>query len=138
VVAAIFANMAARLSRGVSPVLILKFALLAGSPLCAAMALTQGWVSLLILRTLAGLCLGCAITLAYALGADVVPGEQRGAAFGWLALGTQVGTAASPLVMGALAAISIPGAYLLDGALAMLAFVLLTFGWRGQRPPVRA
>ena len=138
VAATISANMAARLSRGVSPVQILKFALLAGSPLCAAMALTQGWVSLLLLRALTGLCLGCAITLAYALGAEVVPGEQRGAAFGWLALGTQVGTAASPLAMGALAAISIPGAYLLDGALALLAFGLITFGWRGQRPPVRA
>jgi MFS transporter, DHA1 family, multidrug resistance protein len=138
VAATISANMAARLSRGVSPVQILKFALLAGGPLCAAMALTQGWVSLLLLRTLTGLCLGCAITLAYALGAEVVPGDQRGAAFGWLALGTQVGTAASPLVMGALAAISIPGAYLLDGALACLAFGLLAFGWRGQRPPVRA
>jgi DHA1 family multidrug resistance protein-like MFS transporter len=138
-VAATFsANMAARLSRGVAPVQILKWALLVGSPLCAAMALTQGWISLLLLRALAGLCLGCAITLAYALGAEVVPGEQRGAAFGWLALGVQVGTAASPLVTGALAAISINGVYLLDGALAAVAAGLLTFGWRGQRPPLRA
>ena len=138
-VAATFsANMAARLSRGVPPVQILKWALLVGSPLCAAMALTQGWISLLLLRALAGLCLGCAITLAYALGAEVVPGEQRGAAFGWLALGVQVGTAASPLVTGALAAISINGVYLLDGALAAVAAGLLAFGWRGQRPPIRA
>jgi DHA1 family multidrug resistance protein-like MFS transporter len=138
-VAATFsANMAARLSRGVSPVQILKWALLVGSPLCAAMALTQGWISLLLLRALAGLCLGCAITLAYALGAEVVPGEQRGAAFGWLALGVQVGTAASPLVTGALAAISIPGVYLLNGVLAAVAAGLLAFGWRGQRPPIRA
>ena len=89
-------------------------------------------------RALVGLCLGCAITLAYSLGADVVPGEQRGAAFGWLALGVQVGTAASPLVTGALAAISIPGVYVLDGALALIAAGLLAFGWRGQRPPLRA
>ena len=138
VAATLSANMAARLSRGVSPVQILKWALIVGSPLCAAMALTQGWISLLLLRALAGLCLGCAITLAYALGAEVVPGEQRGAAFGWLALGVQVGTAASPLVTGALAAISINGVYLLDGALAAVAAGLLTFGWRGQRPPIRA
>jgi DHA1 family multidrug resistance protein-like MFS transporter len=138
VAATISANMAARLSRGVPSAQILKWALLVGSPLCAAMALTQGWISLLLLRALAGLCLGCAITLAYALGAEVVPGEQRGAAFGWLALGVQVGTAASPLVTGALAAISIPGVYLLDGALAALAAGLLAFGWRGQRPPLRA
>ena len=138
VAATISANMAARLSRGVPSTQILKFALLIGSPLCAAMALTQGWISLLLLRALVGLCLGCAITLAYSLGADVVPGEQRGAAFGWLALGVQVGTAASPLVTGALAAISIPGVYVLDGALALIAAALLAFGWRGQRPPLRA
>ena len=138
VAATISANMAARLSRGVPSMQILKWALLVGSPLCAAMALTQGWISLLLLRALVGLCLGCAITLAYALGAEVVPGEQRGAAFGWLALGVQVGTAASPLVTGALAAISIPGVYVLDGALAAVAAGLLAFGWRGQRPPLRA
>ena len=138
VAATISANMAARLSRGVPSTQILKFALLVGSPLCAAMALSQGWISLLLLRALVGLCLGCAITLAYSLGADVVPGEQRGAAFGWLALGVQVGTAASPLVTGALAAISIPGVYVLDGALALIAAALLAFGWRGQRPPLRA
>ena len=116
VAATISANMAARLSRGVPSTQILKCALLVGSPLCAAMALSQGWISLLLLRALVGLCLGCAITLAYSLGAEVVPGEQRGAAFGWLALGVQVGTAASPLVTGALAAISIPGVYVLDGS----------------------
>ena len=138
VAATISANMAARLSRGVPSTQILKWALLVGSPLCAAMALTQGWISLLLLRALVGLCLGCAITLAYSLGADVVPSEQRGAAFGWLALGVQVGTAASPLVTGALAAISIPGVYVLDGALALIAAGLLAFGWRGQRPPLRA
>ena len=138
VAATISANMAARLSRGVPSTQILKFALLVGSPLCAAMALTQGWISLLLLRALVGLCLGCAITLAYSLGADVVPSEQRGAAFGWLALGVQVGTAASPLVTGALAAISISGVYVLDGALALIAAGLLAFGWRGQRPPLRA
>src|SRR4029453_18661312 len=129
---------AARLPPAVPSAQILKWALLVGSPLCAAMALTQGWISLLLLRALAGLCLGCAITLAYALGPEVGRGEQRGAAFGWLALGVQVGTAASPLVTGALAAISIPGVYLLDGALAALAAGLLAFGWRGQRPPIRA
>ena len=132
------ANMAARLSRGVPPAQILKFALLVGGPLCAAMALTHDWISLLLLRAVTGLCLGCAITLSYSLGADMVPGEQRGAAFGWLALGVQVGTAASPLVTGALAAISIPGVYVLDGTLAIVGVALLTFGWRGQRPPIRA
>jgi MFS family permease len=127
------ANAIARLSEGVPSSRLLMFALLAGAPLCAAMALAHGWVSLLVLRTLAALCLGGAITLAYALGAEIVPAEHRGAAFGWLALGVQVGTAASPLAMGALASLSIPLSYLVNGALAAVGGVLLAFGWRSQR-----
>ena len=111
--------------------------LLAGGPLCAAMALAHGWPSLLVPRTLVGFCLGGAITLAYALGAEIVPAEHRGAAFGWLALGVQFGTATSPLAMGALASVSIPGAYVFDSALACVAAALLAFGWRAQPMPLR-
>jgi MFS transporter, DHA1 family, multidrug resistance protein len=130
-------NLAARLSRGVPSARLLMFGMLAGGPLCAAMALAHGWPSLLVFRTLVALCLGGAITLAYTLGAEIVPAEHRGAAFGWLALGVQVGTAASPLTMGALASVSIPGAYVFDGALACLAAGLLALCWRSQRPPLR-
>jgi len=112
-------------------------ALLIGGPLCAAMALARSWPTLLVLRGLVGLCLGGAITLAYTLGAEMVPSEHRGAAFGWLAFGLQFGTAASPLVTGALAAVSLPGAYVFDGVLAWLAAALLAFGARGLRRPPR-
>jgi MFS transporter, DHA1 family, multidrug resistance protein len=131
------ANVIARLSEGIPSSRLLMFALLAGAPLCAAMALAHGWASLLVLRTLVALCLGGAITLAYALGAEIVPAEHRGAAFGWLALGVQVGTAASPLAMGVLASLSIPLSYLVNGALAAVGAALLAFGWRSQRPSLR-
>jgi hypothetical protein len=49
----------------------------------------------------------------------------------------QIGTAASPLAMGALAALSLGGAYVFDGVLACAAAGLLALGWRGQRPPLR-
>jgi MFS family permease len=62
-----------------------------------------------------------------------VPAEHRGAAFGWLGLGLQVGTAASPLVCGAIAAVSLPGAFLFEGALAWVAVAVLAFGARGLR-----
>jgi DHA1 family multidrug resistance protein-like MFS transporter len=130
-------NLAARLARGVPTTRLLMAGFLAGGPLCAAMALAHGWPSLLVLRTLVGFCFGGAITLAYALGAEIVPAEHRGAAFGWLALGVQFGTATSPLVMGGLAAISLPGAYVLDGALAWVGAALLVFGWRVQPMPLR-
>ena len=133
IAATVSANLAGRLSQGVPPTRLLMLGLLGGAPLCAAMALAHGWPSLLVLRTLVGLCLGGAITLAYALGAEIVPAEQRGAAFGWLALGVQVGTATSPLAMGALASLSIPAAYVVDGALAAVGAGLLALTWRGQR-----
>jgi DHA1 family multidrug resistance protein-like MFS transporter len=134
VAATLSANVAARLSRGLPAAKLMMLGLLVGGPLCAAMALARGGPSLLVLRTLVALCLGGVITLAYALGAEIVPGEHRGAAFGWLALGVQVGTAASPLVNGGVAAVSLEGAYVLNGALACLAGALVALGWRPSRP----
>jgi DHA1 family multidrug resistance protein-like MFS transporter len=133
VAATVSANLVARLSREIAPARLLMGALLTGAPLCAAMALVHGWPMLLLLRALVGLALGGAITLAYTLGASIVPGEHRGAAFGWLALGVQIGTAASPLVTGAIAAVSLPGAFVACAALALAAVALLAFGTRGLR-----
>jgi MFS transporter, DHA1 family, multidrug resistance protein len=131
------ANVAARLSRGIPAARLLLIGLLVGGPLCVGMAFARNWLTLLVLRALAGLCLGAAITLTYSLGAAIVPAEHRGTAFGWLGLGLQVGTAISPLVSGVLAAASIPGAYIFYGVLAWAAAALLAFGARGlrSRPP---
>jgi DHA1 family multidrug resistance protein-like MFS transporter len=112
--------------------LLLLSLLLGGLP-CALMALAPGWQSLMLLRCLTGLCLGGALTLAYSLGGTLVSSERRGAAFGWLALGVQVGTAASPLVSGGLAALSLSGAFLLDGGLAWLGAAALLIGARRLR-----
>jgi MFS family permease len=133
VVATISANAVARLAQSIPSAHLLMIAFLVGGPLCGAMALADGWVSLLILRALVALCLGGAITLAYALGGQIVPSESRGAAFGWLAMGVQVGSAISPLVTGVIAAASLPGAFLFDGALGWMAAALLAFGARELR-----
>lgn len=102
---------------------------LGGVP-CALMPWAGTWWSLLLLRSLVALTLGGALTLAYSLGGRIVPSEQRGVAFGWLALAVQVGTAASPLVTGGLAAWSLAGAFVVDAALAWLAAALLLVGAR--------
>ena len=68
--------------------------------------------------------------MAYSLGGMLVPGETRGAAFGWLALGVQLGTAASPLANGAVAAGHLAAAFMMNGALALAAAALLFFGAR--------
>ncbi|HEV8144515.1 MAG TPA: hypothetical protein VGQ77_16770 [Methylomirabilota bacterium] len=69
-----------------------------------------------------------------AVPAPVRPGARRdrsvGAAFGWLALGVQIGTAASPLLTGFVAAVSLQGAYLMNGAMALGGAALLFFGAR--------
>src|SRR5262249_15172606 len=101
---------------------------LVGGALCGVLAIATNASTLLILRTLVALCLGGALTLAYTLGGMIVPGETRGAAFGWLAMGVQIGTAASPLLSGALAAVSLGNAYLLDAGLAAIATLVLAFG----------
>ncbi len=128
--ATLSASLAARLVAVMPAGQLLFLQLVAGGLFCAAMALAGGWVSLLVLRVLVAVCLGGALTLAYALGGMIVPTEVRGAAFGWLALGVQIGTAASPLLTGALAAASLPAAYLLDGALAWLGALILLFAAR--------
>ena len=134
IAATLSANVTARLAREFPSARLLMLSLLVGGPLCLAMGLASGWRSLLVLRSLLALCLGGAITLAYSLGAFLVPSEYRGAAFGWLALGVQIGAAASPLVTGALAAVSLPGAFLFFGGLAWVAAGLLAFGWRRPQP----
>lgn len=124
---------AGRLAQRWPPERLLLIGLLVGGLPCALMALAPGWQSLMLLRCLTGLCLGGALTLAYSLGGMLVSSERRGAAFGWLALSVQVGTAASPLVSGGLAALSLPGAFLLDGGLAWLGAAVLLGGARRLR-----
>ncbi len=125
--AALSASVAGRLSQVLPTGRLLLVQLLVGAPLCAAMAWADGWVALLVLRTAVALCFGAALTLAYSLGGTIVPAESRGAAFGWLALGVQLGTASSPLLTGALAATRLSRAFYMDAALAAAAAALLAF-----------
>ena len=109
--------------------LLLSSCLIGGVP-CALMAWTNSWVWLLVLRCLVGFTLGGALTLAYSLGGHLAPSDNRGAAFGWLALGVQFASAASPVATGGLAALSLSGAFLFDGALAWAAAALLLLAAR--------
>lgn len=128
--AALSASASARLVQAIPAGTLLVAQFAAGGVFCAAMALSPHWGVLLVLRTASALCLGGALTLAYSLGGMIVPPETRGTAFGWLALGVQIGTAASPLVLGALAALTLPGAFVATGVLAWVAAGLLALGAR--------
>jgi MFS family permease len=125
----ISAGVAGRLAQRWPVARLLVLACVTGGVPCALMAWADRWVLLLTLRCLVGLSLGGAVTLAYLLGGHLAPSETRGAAFGWLALG-QFGTALSPLATGGLAALSLSGAFVFDGALAWVAAALLLFAAR--------
>jgi MFS family permease len=129
--AATSAAVVARLSQVMPVGRLLLWQLALGGLFTVLLALTGHWIAVLVLRTLGALCLGGALTMAYSLGGMIVPSETRGAAFGWLALGVQIGTAASPLTMGAIAAASLPTAFVLSGVLAWVAAGLLLLGGRG-------
>jgi len=76
------------------------------------LALAETRLPLLVLRLVVALT-----PLLHARRHDRSP-ETRGAAFGWLAISVQLGTAASPLVNGWVAASSLPRVYLMNAALA--------------------
>jgi len=128
--AAASAAIVARLSQAFPAGQLLFVQFVAGALVCGALAFVNHWAAILVLRTLLALCLGGALTLAYSLGGMIVPSETRGAAFGWLAMGVQLGTAASPLVSGALAAGSMSGAYLVNAALSLIGAAVLAFAAR--------
>jgi MFS family permease len=131
VCATISATLAGRLAQRWPIAQLLLIGCLAGGAPCALIALTSRWDALLVLRCLVALCLGGTLTLAYSLGGEIVPGAQRGAAFGWLALGVQIGSAMSPLATGAMAALSLSWTFVVDGALAWLGAGLILVGLRG-------
>jgi DHA1 family multidrug resistance protein-like MFS transporter len=121
------ASAAARLSQVIPAGKLLVAQLLVGGAFCALLAVAESRMLLLVLRTIVALCLGGALTLAYTLGGLIVPAETRGAAFGWLALGVQIGTAASPLLNGWVAASSLPRAYLVNAGLAWVGAAVVVF-----------
>jgi MFS transporter, DHA1 family, multidrug resistance protein len=123
--ATVSASVVARVSQFIPAGQLLLGQLLVGGAFCALMAVAERRFPLLVLRTVVALCLGGTLTLAYTLGGLIVPAATRGAAFGWLALGVQFGTALSPLLNGWIAAASLPRAYVLNGALAWLGAGLL-------------
>jgi hypothetical protein len=70
-----------------------------------------------LLRVVVGLFDGSILTLAYGLGASVIPVAHRVSAFGVLHSGAQIGSAASPMLSGVLAAVSLRLAFLGNTAL---------------------
>ncbi|MBI3969888.1 MAG: MFS transporter [Chloroflexi bacterium] len=115
--AAVLGHLAARLP--VQRLLLLT--LVAGVALCFPMALVHTPWQLLVVRALLGLFAGGTLTLAYSLANQVVPLQSKGAAFGVLSSTALLGSASSPLITGALAALDLRAVFVVDSALYALA-----------------
>jgi MFS transporter, DHA1 family, multidrug resistance protein len=77
------------------------------------LAAGASWL-LLLATPVFGLAIGVATTATYTAASSVIPVSARGAGFGFLATGSLIGLALSPVMSGILGATSIRGVFLLD------------------------
>jgi DHA1 family multidrug resistance protein-like MFS transporter len=85
-----------------------------------------------LLRVALGLFDGGILTLAYGLGASVIPVAHRASAFGVLHSGSQIGSAVSPMLSGVLAGVSFRLAFLGNAAL-FCGGTVVAWHWLGAR-----
>ena len=85
-----------------------------------------------LLRVAIGLFDGSILTLAYGLGASVIPVAHRASACGVLHSGAQIGSAISPMLSGVLAAVSLWLAFLGSAAL-LYSGTMVAWRWLGAR-----
>lgn len=117
-----------KLSSRFAPRPLLLGSLVAGAVLCLPIAFASHWGQVLVLRALLGLFGGGALTLAYAVGGRVMPGDARVGAFGTLAGVGMIGGAVSPLVTGVLSRYASLGTiFVVD---TVLYLIVLAWTWR--------
>lgn len=132
VAAALSATGLGRLSRRHPPGRLLALSLLGGAVTVLPMALVDRFAPMLVCAVLLGLASGGALTLCYTIGGLAVPGDQRGAAFGFFSGAALFGGAVSPSVAGLLAHFGLRSIYWVNAAL----FVLLALAV-ASRPETR-
>jgi MFS transporter, DHA1 family, multidrug resistance protein len=103
--------------------LLIAAGLAVGALAMAALPLASGWPEVLGLRLLLAMISGGAVSLAFALGARLVPSERTGVAIGVLTAGSGLGGAISPLLAGLLGSLSLSAVFLADAALYGLALI---------------
>jgi MFS transporter, DHA1 family, multidrug resistance protein len=112
------------MSRRHPPRTLLGLSLLGGCLSVAPMAFVPSFGVFLLLAVGFGLVSGGTLALGYTIGAQTVPEEQRGAAFGFLSGAALFGGAVAPSVAGVLAHWKLVGIYYLDA----LVYLLLLLG----------
>jgi MFS family permease len=130
--ATLSANLASRLVVSFPHAQVLVVTLLACAGGSALLAWSHTALQFGLLRVAVGLFDGSILTLAYGLGASVIPVAHRASAFGVLHSGAQIGSAMSPMLSGVLAAISLRLAFLGNAAL-LCGGTVVAWRWLGAR-----
>ena len=117
---------------------LLMIALAGGAVASLLLALAVDWTQVLVLRVLLGLLAGGTISLAYTMGARLVPGDQSSLTLSVLASCGMLGSAVAPIMAGFISQVDLRGVFLVTAAAYALAVGLVVFSrGRSQESGVR-
>jgi DHA1 family multidrug resistance protein-like MFS transporter len=132
--AALSAALLGKLSRRVSPRLLLLGTLAAGGVTVLPMAAVPSLSTFVLLAVLLGLASGGSLTLCYTLAGLMVPADRRATAFGFFSGAALFGGALSPSVAGFLVRWNFRAIYYVDAALFVLLALSLEWGALAGQP----
>jgi DHA1 family multidrug resistance protein-like MFS transporter len=118
------------------PLRLLALSLLGGFVSIVPMAFCRSILPFAALRTLLGLSVGGAATLAYTLAGEVIPASARATGYGMLSSAAMLGGSMGPIVSGLLTSIDLRAPFLVSGLvyLALTLHATLMVRRRGRAP----
>jgi MFS family permease len=118
-------QLSSRLLKTFSPRQIIAAAVVSGAAALALFAISSRLWLLALTMAPVGLCIGTAVTTAFAAGGSVIPRDVHGTAFGFLTGASLIGVALSPVLSGLVAAYSIRAVFVVGIATLVLLAVVV-------------
>lgn len=109
---------------------LLLMGLVSGAGCSALLAISANWVQVATLRVILGLLAGGTMSLAFTMGARMVPASQSGVTLSVLSSGGQIGGALSPMLAGVIGQVDLRYAFLTNAAAYVVALMII----RTRRP----
>ncbi len=123
----------------IGPLRLLALSLLGGFVSIVPMAFCRSVLPFAALRTLLGLSVGGAATLAYTLAGEVIPASARATGYGMLSSAAMLGGSMGPIVSGLLTSIDLRAPFVVSGLLYLALTLHVTLMLRRRsRAPARA
>jgi MFS family permease len=113
---------------------LLVIALGGGAVFSAVLATVQNWPQVVVVRIILGLLAGGTMSLAYTMGARLVPPSRSGFMLSMLSSGGQFGGAVSPIMVGLVSQISLSVALLANAGAYLVALALAALPGTGRVP----